>query len=66
MIGALLCLLHKALYRFGGSVADACDPEAEAQEIERVVVKSYTRKRPLQDKRDALHARLRQEMGRAA
>ena len=30
MIGALLSLFHKALYRVGGSVADACDPAAEA------------------------------------
>lgn len=63
MIGRLLALAHTAIYGMGHAIADACDPN-EVQPS--VTVKSYTRKRPLQDKREALHARLRDELeGRA-
>lgn len=63
MLGTILAKLHRAIYGFGHTIADACDPN---EVHPPVTVKSYTRKRPLQDKREALHARLRDELGRAA
>lgn len=63
MFGDLITKIHRAFYGMGHAIADACDPN-EVQPP--VVVKSHTRKRPLQDKREALHARLRDELERAA
>lgn len=56
MIGAVLRIIRRA-----------CTPETVKPVSSPVVtVKSYTRKRPLSDKKAETHARLRQELGRLA